>query len=443
MNNQLPNNINKYLSRYAYNKWEIYGCDKKFESVVVIPAIDEYDNIKTLLSSLIQNDNEFFPTTLVLFVVNHITDSNASVKQNNIKTIEYLMDIIDKKNLEDELSKNVIKSNLQIGLIDASSAGLELNEKDGGVGLARKIGMDEALKLFDYDSSSKKILICLDADCTVSKNYISTIRRAFDENIISTGYVNFAHTKTDDEDSDKAIINYEIFLRYYVLSLKYANSPYAYHSIGSTMVCDAESYIRIQGMNKRKAAEDFYFMEKLSKINDIIKIEGTTVFPSSRGSWRVPFGTGKRVTRFLENSQDEYLLYAPKSFTVLNKWIEVFHSNEIHSSEKYLNEAEHINRTLLQFLKENKFEENWNNILKNTKTDDQIRKQKQLWFDGFKTLKLIHFLRDFKFPLVNMFDALDELFEIIQISFDYKNETGQVPPITIQKKYLEILREIA
>ena len=45
--------------------------------------------------------------------------------------------------------------------------------KIGGVGLARKIGMDEALKIFNYNSTSKKILICLDADCTVASNYLN------------------------------------------------------------------------------------------------------------------------------------------------------------------------------------------------------------------------------------------------------------------------------
>ena len=295
----------------------------------------------------------------------------------------------------------------------------------------------------DYYSNNKNILICLDADCTVSENYISTIRQAFDTTNINAGYVNFAHDKIDDVENYKAIINYEIFLRYYVLGLKYAESPYAYHSIGSTMVCDVESYLKIQGMNKRKAAEDFYFMEKLSKITEIKKIDGTTVYPSSRGSWRVPFGTGKRVTRFLEKVQNEYLLYAPESFMVLKKWDEVFYSDEILSVEEYLNYAKRINGTLFNFLIENKFEKNWDKILTNTKSINQINKQKRLWFDGFKTLKLIHYLRDSEFPLINMFDAVDELFKLMQIPFEYKNTNGEIPPIEVQEKYLEKLRDVA
>jgi hypothetical protein len=443
MISQLPNNVEKYLSKYSYEKWKIYGNDKNFDSIIVIPAIDEHDNIISLLSSLIQNESKYFPTTLVLFVVNHLVSSNQSVKQNNLRTIDYLKNIIDKKNTDDELTKLIIKSNMQIGIIDASSEGLELDEKDGGVGLARKIGMDEALKVLNYDSAGKRVLICLDADCTISDNYISTIRQAFNKSNICAGYVNFIHGRTDDEENNKAIINYEIFLRYYVFALKFAGSPYAFHSIGSTMVCDDESYVKIQGMNKRKAAEDFYFMEKLSKITNIKKIEGATVFPSCRSSWRVPFGTGKRVSRFLEKIQNEYLLYAPESFLVLRNWNEIFNSDEIHTAEEYLTQAEKISKSLFSFLIANKFKENWDNIVNNSKSSYQINKQKQIWFDGFKTLKLIHFLRDSEFPLINMFDALDELFEMMGIYFDHKNEIEKIPSTIIQEKYLNILRKIA
>jgi len=439
----LPDNINKYLRKYSSDKWEIHCNKNKFKSIIVIPAIDEYDNIKILLSSLLKNRSEYFSSTLILFVVNHTINSSSDVKCRNLNTILYLNGIIENNNFTDDLSKEIINSGLQIGLVDASSKGFELDEKDGGVGLARKIGMDEALKHFDYNSSNQNILICLDADCTVSENYISTIRKTFDQQNLHAAYVNFSHGKTNNIENNLAIINYEIFLRYYVLGLKYTGSHYAYHSIGSTMVCDVDSYIKIQGMNKRKAAEDFYFMEKLSKITDIKKISEATVFPSSRGSWRVPFGTGKRVTRFLQKAQNEYLLYAPESFTILKNWIELFNSEEVLSGEDYLTKASEINKSLFDFLTTSKFKESWNNIIKSSKSENQIIKQRQLWFDGFRTLKLVHYLRDSEFPLINMFDALDQMFEMMNIPFNYKNETGEIPSIKIQEEYLQTLREIA
>lgn len=443
MSSEHPRHIKKYLQKYGLNSWEFYGDVRKYKSIVVIPAIAEFENIRVLLNSLMINDQKYFHSTLILFIVNRTISSNDSIKEENSRTIQLLKQIIHKENTSDNLVTQINKSILQIGLVDASSEGFELNDKEGGVGLARKIGMDEALKLFEYSSSHKNIIICLDADCTVSKNYISTIRNSFDNNDLRAAYVNFSHATPDDIENKKAIINYEIFLRYYVLGLKFANSPFAYHSIGSAMVCDVDSYIKIQGMNKKKAAEDFYFMEKLSKITEIKKIEGATVFPSSRGSWRVPFGTGKRVSRFLENVQNEYLLYSPDSFVVLKKWIELFHSSQTMAAEDYMMEAKNICYSLYQFLVTNKFEQSWERVLKNTKSIDQISKQKKLWFDGFKTLKLIHHLRDNEFPSENMFDALDKVFRLMEIDFTHTNNPGKIPNILVQEKYLQKLRKIA
>ncbi len=44
---------------------------------------------------------------------------------------------------------------------------------------------------------------------------------------------------------------------------------------------------------------------------------------------------------------------------------------------------------------------------------------------------------------MNMFDALDELFSMIDTPFSFRNTPSNIPPIDIQKKYLEKLREIA
>jgi hypothetical protein len=127
----------------------------------------------------------------------------------------------------------------------------------------------------------------------------------------------------------------------------------------------------------------------------------------------------------------------------LKKWINIFFSTKILSAEIYLQEAKMINNSLFNFLIDNNFQNNWNKITQNSSSQKQIQKQKQIWFDGFKTLKLIHFLRDVEFPQINMFNALDELFEEMETPFNYKNTQNGIPNLEIQKDYLNKLREIA
>ncbi len=440
--NNLPAAVNKYLVKYSLGNWKLeLFAPQKFNNIIVVPAIQEYLNIRQLLQSLIQNDNKYFDKTLLLFVVNNLASSSDEVKEDNRKSVALLRKITSKINCDD-LADKVNDARLNVGLIDAASPGLELPEKDGGVGLARKIGMDLALNNFDYSNDSKKILICLDADCTVEQNYLTTIVQVFHNTDINAAYVNYEHPFPESEKNKRAIICYEIFLRYYVLGLKLANSPFAFPTIGSTMICDYESYIRIGGMNKKKAAEDFYFMEKLAKINSIHKIDSTKIYPASRGSWRVPFGTGQRVNRYIAGTHEEYQLFDPRAFDVLQNWLRVFNSIEILTAEEYLEKAKAISTTLYTFLIQNSFEESWSKILHNSKSELQLEKQKMIWFDGFRTLKLIHFLRDYEYPSINMFSALDQLFQ----NYDQEPlrlESDDIPPIDIQLKYLARLRDLS
>ncbi|HOI29388.1 MAG TPA: glycosyltransferase [Melioribacteraceae bacterium] len=423
----LPPDVVKYLRKYSGTKWKVkLPSVKKFLNIIVVPAISEYQNIKSFPGSLLQSDDKHFESTLVLFVINAKDDSPEDVKSDNSKSIDFLNNFNT-------------GNNLSIGFIDASSNGLSMPVKEGGVGLARKIGMDLALTLFDYSSLRKKLMICLDADCRVEANYLSEIVDYFNNEKISAAVVEYRHQLPENENDRRGIIAYEIFLRYYVAGLFYAGSPFAYHSVGSTMVCDYESYIKVGGMNKRKAAEDFYFLEKLAKITEIKKIKSTTVHPSSRESWRVPFGTGQRMNRFNAGTHNEYLLFDPRLFDLLKTWLEIYYGSDFMPAAEYLQKADSIHPEIAAFLKQNLFESQWDAIISNSRNPDQIKKQKMIWFDGFRTMKLVHHLRDNVYPLINMFDALDLLFKRMNYEISL-NRTDSIPSIDIQLEYLKGLR---
>ena len=117
-----------------------------------------------------------------------------------------------------------------------------------------------------------------------------------------TGIVAYEHQMPSDDIEQAAICSYEIFLRYWVLGLQYARSPYAFHSIGSTIVTTADGYLAVRGMNRREAGEDFYFLNKLAKTGPIRQIRETVVYPSARISRRVPFGTGAAVEKIVSGT---------------------------------------------------------------------------------------------------------------------------------------------
>ncbi len=423
----IPEKITAYLDKRSSNIWSIEMDHQKFfQKIIVVPSIAESDNLPALIKSLEKNDKLQLHSTLLLIVVNNAVSSSNEVKEDNKKTLKFL---------------RKLKTKLNLSFIDACSPGKEMDDKNAGVGLARKIGMDLALTKFDYLSLNKNIMICTDADCTVDSNFLIEIADDFDRNNYEAAAVNFAHNISGNDSETKAIICYEIFLRYYVIGLSFAKSEYSFHTIGSTMICSPEAYVKVEGMNKYKAAEDFYFLEKLAKIYPIGEIKTTFVHPSKRASWRVPFGTGRSIERYLSNKRNEYQLYDPKSFVILKNWLEIYFDQSLLDQQSLIKISRNIHPALHLFLNEQGFEKFIHRVLLNNKNASEIDKQKHYWFDAFRTLKLIHYLRDIIYPNINMFDAIDELLKLMNIENKISRKTD-IPDLKTQKEYLLMLRKI-
>jgi hypothetical protein len=423
--NSLPDNVIDYLKKFSSSIWKLEKEDDRlFENIVVIPSLAEYERISNCLSSLEKNDFSILQKALVIVVLNNSENADKELVQNNLATREIL---------------DSYKGNLNINYVDAFSSGKAIPKKLAGVGFARKIGLDLAITKFDYDSQSKKILFWLDADCEVAENYFSSITNKFNKDNLTSAVIEYEHKIDDEKPESKAIVCYETFLRYFKLALTYAKSHYNYHAIGSTIVCDVVSYIKAGGMNSKQAGEDFYFLEKLAKQNKVVTIKEPLVYPSSRKSWRVPFGTGQRITRFLKNIQNEYLVYNPMCFELLRDWLSMFNSDSSINSDKIIGEAKSINIHLYNFLAEHKFEESWNKILKNSDSTNEIRKQKIYWFDAFRTLKLIHYLQDNLYPNINIYDAFYYFWKKFNLEFQF-DLRGIKNNYETQKQFLISLR---
>ncbi len=81
---------------------------------------------------------------------------------------------------------------LKLGYIDASSKGNEIPQNSGGVGMARKIGMDMALRLLKKNSAPRNLILSLDADTLVRNNYLSAIKNYFTSKV-KTAIVAYEH----------------------------------------------------------------------------------------------------------------------------------------------------------------------------------------------------------------------------------------------------------
>jgi hypothetical protein len=383
----LPVHVNKYLdSRGISGPWRIaLSAGNAFAGAVVIPALAESSTLFATLDSLAQNPPDILSKFLVLIVVNHRTDALPVDKADNYHTLQRLAEV------------SYSPAPLQLAWIDAATEGKELPAKGGGVGLSRKIGFDLALPSLSYRNGDP-ILIALDADTLVRPDYLPVIANHFRTAKAGGAVIPFCHQEGITPQEKFAIRRYELFLRSYVLGLSLAGSPYSFHTVGSAMACRATAYVRAGGMNRRVAAEDFYFLQQLHKTSALSQVKETVVFPSARVSSRVPFGTGRTVGRLLSGEEGGLLFYQPECFRILGKWLAHVTRKIDCGGEEILAGTELISPQLHAYLTVLGFAEVWVKLCGNH--PDYARRLVAFndWFDGLKTMKLIHYLSAGPYP---------------------------------------------
>lgn len=264
--------------------------------VVVVPAYRE--DLTPLLESLAQCDLPQPPAVELLLVINQPDGEADHRAAHKAQCRQY--------------QSAVLRNGLSLRALDAT----DLPPRHAGVGLARKVGMDCALQRL-AQCGHNGLIVNLDADCRVSTNYLSELLLAERQNWRGLA-LRFEHPLEELPQAEQQhIINYEIWLRYYVLALRWAQYPFAFHTVGSSMAVRAGAYAQIGGMNRRKAGEDFYFLHKLMPQSHFGECQNLCVYPQARRSNRVPFGTGRAMLEMAQGTKDFSRLYAPVLFREL------------------------------------------------------------------------------------------------------------------------------
>ncbi|MEE4213529.1 MAG: glycosyltransferase family 2 protein [Bacteroidales bacterium] len=351
--------------------------EKNTGIIVVIPAFDEPGIIFTLDSLL---DCLQPPCGVeVIVIVNAPQWADEKALKQNISTCAELA----------EWKKRNEGSFIKLLFHDTGLQG-----ERWGVGMARKTGMDEALRRFSLLDNMSGIIVSLDADCLVSENYF---RELYNElylqkrrNACSLFFEHPLEGEMPPEIYD-AIAQYELHLRYYVQALKFAGFPWVFHTVGSALAVRAEAYARSGGMSKKQGAEDFYFIQKLIPAGGYCSLNTATVYPSPRVSERVPFGTGPVMARLI-NDHDDYLTYDIAGFIYLKELFDrvlIFYNTGV---EKYGELYGSLHASMRDFLDMNDWKNKLSEIRSNTSSGESFRKRFFNWFNMFRVVKYLNFL---------------------------------------------------
>lgn len=393
--------VNKYLKKYAVRSALIDDAPHpELGIVVVIPAHNEKE-IDLTLNSLYSCERPACAVEIIILINGSVKSSRAAIAQN-LDTYELCVSWARQHGDERFRIIPILEN--------------DLPKKHAGVGLARKIGMDEAVYRLESTGKQDGIIACFDADSTCAPNYLVEIEKHFQDNSKSPGCsIKFAHplfgTKYEAH-TYLGIAYYELHLRYYNQAMRACGYPNAYHTVGSSMAVRSTAYQKQGGMNKRQAGEDFYFLHKIIALGNFTELNETCVYPSPRSSDRVPFGTGKAIGDFLKAPQKGYFTYSLEAFRYLQVFFKCIPEFYL-SDTRLVQQGGVLPYVLIDFLSAYFFDERIEEIRKNSSNINSFTKRFYQWFNAFMILKFVHFVRDNAHPNVRVEKASLELLRAI------------------------------
>lgn len=364
--------------------------------IVMIPCLNEPEIIRTLES--LWNCDTIQSFCEVIVVVNDSGNSSVEVKNLNQET--YLSLLVWKKKND--------RTNLVLHPIYAPS----IEAKFAGAGMARKIGMDEAIRRFNKINRTDGVIISLDADCLVSSNYLKRIESEFLKNkACFCVTINFRHRYEEmaDQKQQLGIQFYENYLHYYKLACDFIGFPNSIYTIGSAFAVRADAYVKQGGMNRRKAGEDFYFLNKLTKLGIITEIIDAFVYPSARVSNRVPFGTGASMTKWMNDAEDLALTYNFAAFLDLKKLFDRVDSLFRISPENLSEFITALPDSVQQYIQTLEFTAKIAEINHNSSSLASFGKRFFQFFDAFIILRFLNLAHHKHYQRQKLSDAISQL----------------------------------
>lgn len=385
-----------YLEKVSLDpSLEIHSPGKDLAIVVAIPACNEPDILRTLLS--------LFRCMRPSGGVEIIVSINAPASAGP--------DVIAQNHLTEKEVLDFARENTDQGFRILVSHVPLMRDRDAGAGLARKMAMDQALSRFNRLDRPGGIILSLDADTICEEDYLTEVEKQFRNKPDTKAFnICFEHPLEGESFPESVyigIIQYELHLRYYIQALRFAGHPHAFHTIGSAFGVRADIYAAQGGMNKRKAGEDFYFLQKIIPLGEFYEINSTMVKPSPRPSDRVGFGTGPVISRFQRGETTELLSYDPGVFLALKEFLSIAPSLFTHSQASIEHVFGNFPVTLREHLSQD-FIASMLEIQGNSARESTFINRFYRWFNMFRTLKYINYAHQHHYSRMPVLEAARE-----------------------------------
>ena len=409
-------NAAQYFAHYAEPEAALAQLiDESYLAALVVPVRGEAASVLDGFRSALEHAPG---RVLVILVVNATESASLHTHSENRRLLAHLAGHFPVQHAlrhPDSKARAVLghADRYDVLWLDCASEGERLPERTG-VGSVRKMGGDLAAALWARGQLACPRVASTDADVTLPDDYFAVLVRDVAEAQRSSAWLwPFQHRPGGDQDIDAATVLYEISLRYYVLVLARARSPYAYQTVGSTLCIDVPAYLSVRGFPKREAGEDFHVLDKLAKVGPLRRVHSAPLAIRARASDRVPFGTGRRSREIAELTAagEHFVLYAPAVFDALGAVIAALEhfarAARVAAFDQVLNEGSPglapVAREVLMGLGLYVALEQ---SARQAPPGATLRRRVHTWFNALRSLRFVHGLRDRALPSLPWQEAL-------------------------------------
>ncbi len=397
-----------------YNIANINACRSGcYRWVLVVPAFDEPLGFHRRIIQKLSFSGQA-KGCLLIRVLNAPADATAEQRQRTLSALP------NRAGNEPE----PIGNGVHMLTLDAVSEPLA---EDEATGLARKLGNDVACRLLVEGHIKTPMLCNTDADAILPEDYFARLNKALtaDPTRATAAWIlPFTHWNANPALHNAGMV-YELYLRSLYLNLQRCGSPYGYPALGSVLALNPRFYATSRGFPKRRAGEDFYLLNKLAKLADVVYLTGAPVQIAARASHRVPFGTGPAILRLLQPAADnkrtssstsivECKSYALNSFALLRQFYTgVTDLRAITSAQARRAAARQLppvwrDPDLYWLLKRIGLPGALVRLLHNHRTDEALQRAVHEWFDALKVVRFLNEARHFH-PDELLLDQLEHL----------------------------------
>lgn len=353
--------VSRYLSRYGEPEAAAVPLPgRNYDNAIVIPCYDEQPGCLDAVLDLVEG------SPLAIVVVNAPDDAPAA---SLARTRALWRNLAGETNEAFRWTRTT--GGIDVLAIDRASPGRRIPRRQG-VGLARKIGADAACALFAGGALRSPWLYFTDADVRLPRDYLH-------HPPARPGTLVMPYRHEAGGPLESRAKHYELHLRYHVDRLRYAGSPYAFHTIGSTIAIHAGVYAKVRGIPRRNAGEDFYLLNKAAKVAPVFAATRPKIVIRARLSNRVPFGTGPALQAMGDVAT--FNSYAHESFDLLRQAI------------GFIDQGDPIQSRTRSLLEELGFFHRLERAKAQYRHPETLRKAMHQWFDAFRTLRFIHLAR--------------------------------------------------